>query len=357
MFNNIFTLILLAFAINCFAGSEIPSYEFIDIGVLGSDESEALAVNARGQVLGHMTYNGQEDVFLWEKDSGLKILQLPKGRNKYYDHSLRLNDKGQIAGICLDGIFVWDEEIGAYIIGFGNLEDLHILGFNDQGQMLIRSSEQAYDGDSGYRKYLMLLWNQGEVLNLSNDFASLFPEYDRGISWGYLNDKGDVIVNASKKGPALWTTTPFLWTDGKFVKLFQEYGADKNVYLHSLDNSRNIIVYIEGFGDCFFSSSKKTLFRMISTRSDKIINSTPQSIYCLPSILKKGADGVAYYAPGLEIRKLIKPSAPYWTQDCKTIHITDQNSKGYVVGSAETLHLGSLRHAFLALPSYPKDWL
>lgn len=347
-------LALMLFAVNCFAEPfpEKNSYELIDIGILGSDKSEAFGINERRQVLGYMSYNGQGEVFLWEKDSGLQPLQLPKGRNEYYDHSLHLNDKGQIAGICLEGIFIWDKEVGAYNIGFGNLEDLHILGFNNQGQVLINSSQQAYDGYSGYRNYLMLIWDQGEVKNISNDFALFFPEYNRGCSWGYLNDEGNVVINAHRNVANQWTTKSFLWTSGKFIELFKEYGSDKNVHVSSFDNNGNMVVNIEGFGECFFSSSKKSLSRLSEIRGSwEIINSTPQSIYCLPSVLKKDANGIAYYTPGLEIRKLIQSRAPYWTQDSKTIHIKDQNSKGYVVGSAETMYLGSSRHAFLAIPS------
>ncbi len=347
-------LSIMFFAINCFAEPtlEINSYELIDIGVLGSDKSEALFINEKGQVLGHMSYNGQEEVFLWEKDGGIKILQLPKGRNEYYDQSFHLNDKGQIAGICREGVFIWDKEVGAYIIGFGNLEDLHILGFNNQGQILINSSQQAYDSYSGYRNYLMLLWDQGEVKNISNDFSLLFPEYNRGCSWGYLNNEGNVVINAHKEVANQWAMKSFLWTNGKFIELFKEYGKDKNVHVNSFDDNGNMIVNIEGFGECFFNSSKKSLARLPEIRGSwEVINSAPQSIYCSSSVLKKDANGIIYYMPGLEIRKLINSKAPYWMQDCKTIHIKDQNSKGYVVGSAETMYLGSSRHAFLAIPS------
>lgn len=80
-----------------------------------------------------------------------------------------------------------------------------------------------------------------------------------------------------------------------------------------------------------------------------IRNSSPQLVFSLPSIFKKQLDGIFYYTPRAEIRKLIKPSYPYWFQDERSVRIHDQNSKGYVVGDSDTIYLQK-RHAFLAVP-------
>jgi hypothetical protein len=60
-------------------------------------------------------------------------------------------------------------------------------------------------------------------------------------------------------------------------------------------------------------------------------------------------DGVSYFTPGAEIRKLMQAQSPYWFQTGTNIRIHSQNSKGYVVGDSETIYLGK-GHAFLAVP-------
>ncbi len=357
-----FLFLLLASSL-C-ATESITSYEIIDIGVLNSDESHALAINDKGQVLGRIKNHGKWDMFLWDKDSGLQILDLPECEN------LRLNNKGQIAGEYLkneikraDGstshinsVFILDPETGFYNIGAFNGNN-YIIKLNDNGQLLIHSST--------FTNNYIYLCDHANTKELSNIFREQFPVFTH-VSANNMNNNEEIIVLGHIMNKNSNIRKSFLWSNDKFVELFKEYGEDKNVYVHDFDDHGNMCVEISnvaGRADYYFINPSKKFQADLMTlhnlsgdfyqESLIIRNSSPQTVSCLPSELRKKLDGMFYYLTGADIRKLMKPQSPYWFQNSKEIRIIGQNSKGYVVGSATTIY-PNRNHAFLAVPSGTK---
>src|SRR6516162_9339012 len=98
-----FLLLFCFLFIDLAADEVLPRYRIVDLGTLGTDRSEAIAVNENGQVLGTLEDGGVKSAFLWDEKSGLKIIELPGSRN--VDGVLFLNNYGQFAGCvyCVEG--------------------------------------------------------------------------------------------------------------------------------------------------------------------------------------------------------------------------------------------------------------
>lgn len=341
--------LLCSLSVSIFAQS-VTKYEVIDMGVSGADESRAVAINDKNQVLGTLTNQGKESVFLWDKDCGLQILDFPP----CYD--LKLNSNGQIAGICSKGdyfneVFIWDKATGFYSIGTFNGEN-SVLHFNDQGQILIGS----HFGNSC--DAALYLWDHGVVEDISGAFNQQFPEFRLGFYETNMNNKGEIVVI----GDSPFVTKSFMWSQGTFRELFKEYGKDASVRVRAIDDHENICVQIisklslDSYREYnYFINAPKNFKAELpwDDRNTIIRNSIPQKRFGMPMELKKKLDGMYYYTTGAEIRKLIKSCYPYWFEDWKRTDIISQNSKGYVVGSAPTIYL-EREHAFLAIPAGTK---
>lgn len=178
---------------------DFQRYEIIDLGILGTDESEALAVNNQGQVLGKLKDNGLWQIFLWDEKNGLQILDLPK------DSNVKLNNSGQIIGTHPGGVFIWGPTAGMLNIGLFDEQSLFINKINDKGQILITNKSNIY------------LWSYDTTINLTKEFNKQFPHYNQKISANTMNNSGEVIVSGyvpyipPNKSKAEMLLKSFLW--------------------------------------------------------------------------------------------------------------------------------------------------
>lgn len=337
----------------CFA--DIPvRYTMIDLGILSSDESEALAINERGQVLGRLKDKGQWHHFLWEKESGLQLIDLPPS------DTLFLNNNGQIAGQQVTYVypdkysyhaFIWDASKGLYDLGPLDNGETQLLQFNDEGQLLFYAYN--YENQQGKTS----LWSRGKVLDLSKKFHKQFPEESCRILGQCMNNKGDVIVSAETifTDPTIYQyrNRLYLWKNEKFQRLFAEYGDTNALFVKSLSDDGSMIANLEhptqGYATYFINPAKGIQAKFSNYEGElKILNGAPQVISCTPSILKKGLYNSHYYLPGIEIRKILDAPYPFWLSG--GIWFRDQNSQGIAVGSCPTIY-GCQRHAFVAVPN------
>jgi len=86
-----------------------PMYKLIDLGLQESDQSEALAVNDEGQIVGDFELLGEKHYFLFDEKNGIMLIDLPKTATV-----IVLNNAGQIAGnyLASTGVergFIWDK--------------------------------------------------------------------------------------------------------------------------------------------------------------------------------------------------------------------------------------------------------
>jgi hypothetical protein len=346
-------ILLLLFSSSLAIAQPITSYEIIDIGVLNSDESHAVAINEQGQVLGKLKNHGKWNAFLWDKNAGLQILDLPLPEfNNYWTQTIHLNNKGQVAGIN-KYLFIFCPETGIYKILLQG--DNRIIKFNDNAQLLVNSYDHGV-----YKIYLVSYEN---IIDLSKIFNQQFPEYSY-ITPITMNNKNEVIITAYNKSSKIKS---FIWKNDNFFELFVEYGVDAGINISAIDDHGNMCGEIMhkdfAWGGYFINQSKKFQGELaplfdpfnaeIPLESIIIRNFVPQFIFCLPCELRKKSDGVFYFVSGADVRKLMKPQSPYWFQDSGDVSICDQNSKGYVVGFANTI-FPNRKHAFLAIPSGTK---
>jgi len=104
------------------------------------EESEALAMNARGQVVGwSKTADNKEHAFLWT--SGIGMVDLGTLFEGGSSHATAIDDAGQVAGTAerADGkvaAFVWLPETGIVDIGTLGGDSVSVLGMGPQGQIV-----------------------------------------------------------------------------------------------------------------------------------------------------------------------------------------------------------------------------
>jgi probable HAF family extracellular repeat protein len=104
----------------------------IPLGSLGGGETEARALNARGQVVGtSRTVDGFFHAFFWDPRSGM--LDLGAHPEETWSEAFDLNEKGTVVGTSYFG-FVWSQRTG--ISWFGCRNNTLALGVNNAGTVV-----------------------------------------------------------------------------------------------------------------------------------------------------------------------------------------------------------------------------
>ncbi|MFI5342814.1 MAG: hypothetical protein ACHQUC_01200 [Chlamydiales bacterium] len=334
---------LMAFSI--LSAEELPKYQMVDLGVFGTDNSQALAVNEKGQVLGLCSVGNDEYMFLWDNDNGLKLMDLPAGCVSW---SMKLNNRGQIAGVTYSDsmyrAFLWDPNLGFWELESAK-DPFSVIALNDQGQILIQVGQNQ-----------IILCDQGKRTNLVSLFQEQIPgkwDWFEGVS---LNNHGHVAIIAYKSqvvGNDTWGQRSFILKDNFFRIVMPEKGWETSVNVICMDDDENMIVSLwprSGGGDSYFFINQLRNIVIPCTRgfySNRIINGHPTQFECLPSVKKIDHKGKPYYTQGIQIKKILKDEFPYFDIH-HTLNVADQNSMGHIVGSVDTIFSGN--HAFLAIP-------
>lgn len=350
---KLFKCFMFAFIITSSIGfaEDLPKYRMVDLGLFGMDNSYAIAINERGQVLGVCEEGGCNFVFLWNEGNGLKLIDWPNG---YNIRNLKFNNNGQIAGISHSNsiykILYWDVNIGFWELE-SSTNPIYLIAFNDKGQVLGSVGDQIY------------LWDHGKKTNLTVLFQKQVPGNWNSIRAVSLNNHGHVALNVDKANATQHDPgfRSFLWKDGLFkaVILESEWNTVINVQcvvnavnVVCIDDDDNMILTLfsdlgGGYGHLqYFISPLKNVFA--SCKGCELIkNGLPIARDCLPGKLKTNKQGRLYFSNGLKIKKLLQEQPPYYNI-AATGKRLDQNAKGYVVGVVGTMFPGS--HAFLAIP-------
>lgn len=288
---------------------------------------------------------------MWANDIGFQILPLPSSIDIW---QLKLNNYGQVVGVYKElsthKLFFWDSDFGFWDFESSN-ECITISAFNDNGQVLGCLGDQMY------------YWNYGKKVNLTTLFQSQLPRM-RNFQPIALNNRGDIVFNAYD------TTAPhstlrnraFLWKDNTLKPVIDENEwksiinidcVEHGININSMDDRGNMILTLYsrlsgGFGhiNCFYNPSEHVFCH---TEGMSILrNGLPIERGYTSSRQKKDLKGRSYFSKGIPIRFLIREELPYLnvSNNCEVI---DQNSKGYVIGTVQTLYG---EHAFLATPIF-----
>jgi probable HAF family extracellular repeat protein len=212
-----------------------------DLGTLGGLNSQGMAVNNFGQVVGYSMIQGTRirentpfRAFLWENG---KITDLGT-LGGTWSFANAINDQGQIAG---SANIAEDLTRHAVLWEQGKMIDLGTLGgdwsvawdINDSGQV-VGSSAVPGSVDSH-----AVLWDKGKITDLGTLGGSYC--YARAI-----NNLGQVVgVAATPGGEA---TRAFLWEEGKMVDLGTLGGL--NSFAWGINNLGQVVGYAQtAFGD------------------------------------------------------------------------------------------------------------
>jgi probable HAF family extracellular repeat protein len=209
----------------------------IDLGTLGGNESGALSVNKRGQVVGFATntipepfpfslFGTQSRAFLWRDGAMQDLGTLGSGNDSEAEF---VNERGQVAGWSFinttinpsTGLptfepFLWEH---------GTMLDLGTLGgtmgfpygLNNRGQVIGISN---LTGDLTGHPFI---WERGSLI----DLGTLGGSY--GIAMG-INDAGEIVGGATNENDQAFLA--FLWKDGVMTNLGTLDGDDCSWAFH-----------------------------------------------------------------------------------------------------------------------------
>lgn len=334
-----YSILLFVLFFSFLSADELPTYKMVDLGVFGADESQAHAINDKGQVLGTFREGANDYLFLWDKVNGLTIIEYLEKMSCW---NCKLNNNGQIVGLneSYHKVVYWDVNAGFWEIE-SSKDGIRLVAFNDNGQIL---------GNIGHQ---MIIWDHGKKINLTNLFHEQVSGKWTSCQAVSLNNRGHVVITANKQreNPQDQNTgtKSFIWKDGSFSMIMPEIGWGTDVAVRCMDDDENMIVSLDGERQYFVNQSK---YMFIPCQGcDRIRNGVPISQGCLPGKLKKDRHGNLYFSKGVQIKNLLIRETPYNSCILLTM-IADQNSNGYVVGLNDTLYG---MHAFLAIPDTAKD--
>ena len=218
-----------------------------DLGSLGGNQNEALAINNRGQIVGFslntiqdpfsilysffgLSDGTQTRAFLWQ-DGKIQDLKTLGGNDAFASY---INDRGQIAGFSytsttanpVTGLppldpFLWDN---GKMIDLGTLGGAYGLftgfggGLNNHGQVIGSSSIAADPGacisaenDPNCHPFL---WDSGKMTDLATTTVGASP-----ITADAINDGGEIAGGADFSAAGGSAFGAYLWRNGIALKL------------------------------------------------------------------------------------------------------------------------------------------
>ena len=199
----VLTALILSATVTAAASRSTKPFREVNLGTLGGFYSAALAVNARGVVVGRSSIENYENIhyaFRWSKRSGMRALASLGGSRSW---ASLINDEGLIAGISyLPGDFeyravVWSDS--GDIIDLGTLGGFasSVTAMNAKGAVV----GSSYLPDNTFHAYI---WTPtGGMV----DLGTLGGQFSTAYA---INDSGVVVGTASVAGTG--ATHAFLWT-------------------------------------------------------------------------------------------------------------------------------------------------
>ena len=172
------------------------------MGTLGGNTSQAVDINAVGQVVGTSTLpNGESRAFLWEQ--GLITDLGTLGGN--FSEAAAINSAGQVVGTSQNASglyhgFLWEKGVMTDLGALGEGAYSRAFGINSAGQVVGQSAS-----DPGGERTNAVLWENGIITEILSS-----PNFCCYIAARDINPAGQVVGSIQYQGgeppfAVLWT--------------------------------------------------------------------------------------------------------------------------------------------------------
>jgi len=201
----------------------------VDLGTLGGTGSEAIAINDRGQIVGHSTTAaGQNRSFIWQRGKMTDLGALAGGNVS----ATAMNNRGEVVGSESDvpngfisHAFLWRD---------GVLQDLGTLGgdsavawdINDRGQVVGESLTS--DGSTH-----AFIWDKGVM----TDLGTLGGQFSSAL---VINDRGEV---AGWSDTAAGDRNGFVWERGRLTDFGPSNSNSEAVFPVAINKRGQVATY------------------------------------------------------------------------------------------------------------------
>ena len=225
------------------------TYRMVDLGLQESDQSEAVAVNDKGQIAGFYWILGKKYYFIWDASKGITILDFPVTVN-----IVVLNNAEQIAGNYGNNrSFFWDPVSGFLDIGTLGGEYTTVYDMNDLGQIVGCSETNNASLVNGMKEKHGYMWQLGQMVDLGTLSGELGLCGDESSAIGINNQC--VIIGSSNsalihKGKVLSSKQRAVTWENGIIKEFDPYCKDQ-IILQGINNTGLVT---------FYSSPPSTVF-------------------------------------------------------------------------------------------------
>jgi probable HAF family extracellular repeat protein len=323
----------------------------------GDGDTEAAALNDRGQVVGFGVVNGTDHAFLWDHESGMRDLGpvTPEA-------VLVINNAGQIGGTMpVDAnhhqAFLWEPGTGRTMLGTLGTKNSSTVAMNDRGQIV----GVSYDSDYATGLLLAFTWDK------ATGIRELRTPDGRGCHPVRINDEGQILAWWEDVNDSLrWF---LLNPDGRLESLDAVpspsflYGVNSASCVIGTDESHNSAWYL------IFVDERRVLKRLFPVGVDTLavtrLNDRNQVAF---SESAKPRDswwdsfldrlGRSRDVSGISVSYLWDPArgrVPLnrYLHDMAWFYVDDLNNNGSIIGTGE-MKAGGIRA--LLLEPIPERW-
>lgn len=316
----------------------IESYQIMDLGTLESAISEATWINNKGEVVGQYILDKKLYTYIWSKENGLKVIDLPEDAN-----IVKINNKGQILGELDYCGFVYDPQEG--LIKIKNRRNITVYDINDAGQVV---GSFFRDG-----RFIAFLWSKDQWLELPHiyDDLGLPAENTEALA---INDEGNIVGFSSRnivhKGEIVSTKKcAVIWKAANHWQIEEIFPESLEISSAIAINNSNKIVCEKEFGWEMYDLNYQTFKKMSDFVLDfRSFNDAERFLFLnfIAIQLKEELNAYSAYATSIEQEDTIPNlHEGIWR---RVLYLTSINSHGYVTGVAETVF--GENHAVLFVP-------